>query len=177
MDSVKDIAMAGKAEHLEGYRTAIARLEAIIKALEGHKGKLIDKRFFDRPDFKMSRPGTRWDPETRRDVDCVHDYPTVYLALPRYSFQDITHRIIMSGTDTELELKGRETAHALEAARALLERVKGWAEGLERTMGKLRAFDEAAMRADLLAVFEKHGKPTVWREVLEDVRHWYDRSE
>lgn len=130
----------------------------LLVALKGHKGKLIDKRFFEEH-FTLEG----------RDGDHTWKYLEIYMTDPSYSFQSYQKRIILArinGDCGEVELQSRETAHAIEETTKMRDLWCGWLAGYEKELKDAEALDEDELIKDLLKIYEKYGQPKIWDKIL-----------
>lgn len=151
MTSTKDTAIEDQENYKKSALEAIGKLERLITALKKHDGKLIDQRFFN-THFKISNE--------------YRDYTEFSLAKPVYNFDRYAYRVYLNN-NYHLELDNRERDHVLQSAIKMSRELQDRILGYEDKIKSLSGLDEEAIVSDLIAVYKKHGKPDIWRKILE----------
>jgi hypothetical protein len=164
---------------INGALYTIEQCDELLAALATHTGKLVDKRFFEKH-FTM------------QNEYC--DYTKYSFSGKQYEWDKYNHRILLQRyvhtekvkdrdysssaySDWEyIELDTRETAHVIERIQAkkaaMLERI----EYKKDVLAQLETVDNAAIIADLLAVYKKHNAPITWLEVLDEYTVKYPKN-
>jgi hypothetical protein len=153
INSIKD-----KETQIARYNETIKHLERIRAPITLHKGKLVDARFFA-AHFTEKWPSWK-EGETR-------DYVPYQIRKPSYVFSETYPLELYVSGDCKIQLESRETKDVLKAIDTELEKTTSWRNGSIVSRDKLKLIDEPAIIADILAVYNKHGKPDTWGKILE----------
>lgn len=141
-------------DRITRYEQAIGSLEELDEALAKHEGKIVNKNFFIEH-FSLG------------EKDYHGNERTKYAIYPSSNSYDRYSHYIHVGQHGRLELQNRETAHIRSRIKEEWLKNKTWIKEAKNRIDDLKAFDEKALRADLLALWKKHNKPALWREILE----------
>ena len=145
-------------KHTEGE---IANLNEILAALKTHKGKVVDKRFFE------ANFSEKWDKE---DPNCTRMYTRYSLSEKEYNFQTYWKRIIYfreDGRYASLELMHKETAYIIEEVERELEKQTKWLAKYKVKAQVAREFDEEKCVKAITDLWISFGMPDFWREFCE----------
>jgi len=163
MQQIKNRELEKLTEYQTGYKARLEALTEIKGGLEKWTRKLIDKNFFEQ--FKeQAKDGTdKWN--------------KYVLINPEYSWARYSHRIYLGRSMEQVELQSRETKHVLEEVNKAIENTEKWITENQGRIDSVESTDEEALKNDLLAVFEKHNKPKIWREVLDSYEIKYPNED
>lgn len=159
-----------KDKKIQDYRDYIMTYEKIINscielltALETHTGKLVDNRFFKKH-FTINNE--------------YRDWTKYSFAGKQYDFDTYNYRIYLgSGSSGEyINLQTRETSELVAALRARHESAFQMIQEYTAKVAELESFDEKALVNDLVAVYEKYGKPEIWGKVLDSYEVKYPNN-
>lgn len=137
-------------DYIEENGKKIAELEVLLACLKKAKGKVMDKRTF--AEFEEDKGLWKW-----YRFSC--DRNTQGYGAP--------YRIKTGVVYLYVELESREVAEAIEKIPTMLAKLRKDTNEAIGEMEKIKTVDEDALIADLIAVYEKHGRPSIWGEVLE----------
>lgn len=161
MQNNTQTAIEEEKNYIQKERATLESIAELLTALHAHTGKLVDKRFF-LEHFKVSNE--------------YRDWTKYSITAPRYDWSKHSNELYISA-DCRLELMSRETAHIIEKVEAEQQRARDYIARLTNEIEKLEGFDEAELVRELLALYEKHGKPETWRKVLDSYEVKYPASE
>jgi hypothetical protein len=154
MTNIAEAKIQQAKDRIASYQEAIDNMDELETALKLWKHKNVDARFF-LEHFKQGEQ-KNWQGK----------YCTKYnLSEPRYSFSKHNKEIYLN-KDYSLELENRDTAHIIASIHDLRGRLETWKEETKVTIQGLKQLDEANLIKDLIALYHKHGKPSIWTEVL-----------
>jgi hypothetical protein len=150
----KDKKIQDYRDYITTYEKVMTACVELLQALETHTGKMVDKRFFEKH-FTVMSDG--------------HTYVRYSFYGKRYDFDTYNYSLYLgSGNNGErLELQTRETRELVEKLQKRHGECYEMIESYTAKITELENFDEQALVNDLIAVYEKHGKPEVWGKVLE----------
>lgn len=138
-------------DYIKDTQATLDNLKELREKLNGYDKKIIDKRFFIEF-FTVSNEYREW---------------TKYsISKPRYDWSKHTNELYIDRNCT-LELNGRDKQHILAVIEAEGAKRENWLKGYQEELAKLEGLDEQAIIDDILAVFEKHGKPKQWQKILD----------
>lgn len=165
METIKKEKLAQSDSRLEDYNKVRERLEKLIPALEDYTGKIINATFFKKYFLEENK---NWKGE---------HYTEFRFSEPRYNFQkDRIAKIIYLHKEWDLEVPATDRETVLESAKVTLENIRGWIKTEEERRANIEKCNEEAIADDIIAVFEKHGRPIIWREVLDEYRVKYPKE-
>lgn len=162
----------------EDLEFRMSQLARIIEPMATDTCKVINKKFWDkyfmipeyidsdghtwkaRHEFELSDPRYHFEAGKKRIHLGRSKHPTRYDGTPNDHNQ-------ATGDWFEVLVPNTTRLEILEALRQELAKLTTWhAEKLEE-IAKLGQVDEEQLRADLIAVYEKHGRPArVWDELM-----------
>lgn len=159
MTSVKNSEIESRTKTHEQYIETLEALRELEAGLSTWDRKIIDKNFFKR--FEEKREGYTY-----------HKY-SLYKSTRSWGAPYSIHL----KHNNRLELDSRETAHVREMIKKDIERYTLWDEQNAKRIESLESTDEDALRRDLLAVWEKHNRPEIWRQTLDSYEVKYPKED
>lgn len=158
---------------LQGYiatsQTVIASLTELQTALDKHTGKVVNKTFFEKYFTLTNEDGT---PEKRLYTEEVRTKYCMYTS----DFSWAPYRIYLTTSET-LNLLNRDTAHIRETVSHMLTAKQLSITEYTNQITALNAFDEKALVSELLALYYKHGQPSIWQEILDQYEVKYPKQD
>lgn len=136
-------------------------LDSLKKALIDYDKKIIDKRFFEKY-FSIKK-------------DEYRDWTKYSLSKPRYSFDKHAYEIYL-GKEDKLELAARSKTCILDAIEEKIKYIDNNVARYEKEKEEVTSIDEELLKKDILAVYEKHNKPSIWQSVLDDYSIKYPKE-
>ena len=148
-------------KYIEEYQIGFKALDELQHAVEGHTGKLIDKRFFEKHFYEKDEEWEKYRNEKRTKYS---------MSTPDYGYGGTTHVIYLGVSHYKLELKSRETAHILEVIVEQVARYEEIVISYNKTLAQLEALDVDAIVKDIRAVYDKY-KANIpqyfWQDIIE----------
>lgn len=139
-------------EIIKTYCKTLERAEELKKALEDYTKNNINKTFFDK--YFLIKGEYR-------------DFHAFNISEKQYKFSGSHNFEIYLEGHIKIEIDNRERVHILEKTNETIELVKTWLLNAQKREMDILNMDEEAIHAELLAIYEKHGKPDAFRLVLE----------
>jgi hypothetical protein len=167
--------------NLEDLDFRIAKIALILEPMATDTATVINKKFWDK--YFLVKPAQKND----GDDWSRKPYHEFELLAPRYSFEKGQKRINLGRTEHPTRYDGTENdwgarygdyydvlvpsdkrVEIVEALQKEIEKLITWRVEKLEEIEKLGQVDEVQLRADLIAVYEKHGRPAgVWDKMLD----------
>ena len=145
--------------YIKANERALERAKMLHGPLKEWTKKKVNKTFFAKY-FK------EYDENGNERKDWRGNYATsFYFSAPLYDWSDYTKRIYLAG-EHSIELKGTETKTVLESVESTIASLIATIESYQHELKTLESFDEDGCIRDLIAIYEKYGKPEQWHDVL-----------
>ncbi len=160
METIKKEVLERYNEHLARGQHLIESVGEILKALDSYTGQVVNARFFKKH-FSESNEWSQW---------------TSYAIIKaRYSYRgDFELHIPYTAGDSEyINLESRETSHFKEILIKRLATYKEMNENTKKALSEVENTDEQAIKKEIIAIYTKHNKPSIWGEILKDYNVMY----
>ena len=146
-------------ESIEKAENALARAKLLYSGLSTWDKKVVNKTFFEHYFTTHDEKG-----EVRKDWKgkIVTDFR---LADMPYSYMH-GKRIHLAMYEY-VEVDNADTAHVCERTKSTITSLTERIEQYKQKIKELETVDERAIIKDVLAVWKKHGKPSIWSKLLD----------
>lgn len=138
---------------------AIARAKLLYSALSTWDKKIVNKSFFEHY-FTMHDT----DGEIHKDWKgkIVTDFK--FIDMP---YSHMHGKRIHLGMYEYVEVDNTDTMHVCERVKKMIAILEERIAHYKKSIEELEAVNEEAITKDLIAVWKKHGKPSIWSKLLD----------
>lgn len=163
-----------KITELDGYiataTNALVQAKELYSALATWDAKIVNKKFFEYHFSCRNEKGElekEWKGNTKTRF---------YFSDKSYEWEKYAKKIYLKYPEY-IKIPTTQTIDVCNAVKGEIEQLEANITHWNDEIKNLKQIDEAAIIKDLLAVYKKHGKPEIWRDILDNYEVKYPNEE
>ncbi len=148
-------------QQLENYKKILARVQELKTALSSYDKNIINKTFFEKY-FTFKDINGELSKDWKGNLNTSFQFSG-----KAYNFDRYEKRIFLAFSEY-VEVNATDKTTVIKAVEEKESNILNWIKTTEERLAENDTIDEETIKAEIIAIFYKYNKPSLWGKILED---------